>query len=377
MRAEDDTVNRHSWGKAARAVVIAAGAIVAAASLLPFAETNAWWVRVLDFPRLQYALALLAVAVLYAVLGGPRRPVGWLTLGAMILAAGYNIYKLFPYMSPMPEMAVDVDSCPPGSRLRVLIANVQMGNREAEALIDIVARNQPDLFLAMETDEWWDRRLSELAPVFPHRVQHVDEDYFGMHLLSKYPLGTPEVRFLASEDVPAIFTDVQLPDGAWIDFYGVHPRPPRAFQSSTYRDAQILAAALEARDSPRPAVVAGDLNAVPWERVLRRALRIGGLLDPRVGRGYYPTYDVEAPPVIRWPLDHVLHQDELALLGYRLPPAFGSDHLPVLAELCHIPALADRQAAPALEEGDLAKAERAIEAGLRAAARRRILGGEG
>ena len=72
-----------------------------------------------------------------------------------------------------------------------------------------------------------------------------------------------------------------------------------------------------------------------------------------------------------------MYQDELALLGYRLPPAFGSDHLPVLAELCHAPAIAGPQAAPALEEGDLAEAERAIEAGLRAEAPRQLSDGEG
>jgi endonuclease/exonuclease/phosphatase (EEP) superfamily protein YafD len=361
---------------ALRAALIGGGATLAVASVLPFAETNVWWIRALDFPRLQYALGLIVVGVLYLILGGPRRIGGWLVVVAMTVAAVYNVYKLFPYMSPMPPMAAGVEACPIGSRLRLLIANVQMGSREAEALIEIVARNQPDLFLAMETDAWWDRQLAVLAPLYPYRVQHVDENYFGMHLFSKHPLGTPEVLFPVSEDVPAIFTDLQLPDGTWIDFYGIHPRPPTAFQPSTYRDAQILMAALEARDAPHPTVVAGDLNAVPWERVVRRALRVGGLLDPRVGRGYFPTYDVKAPPVIRWPLDHVLFQDELALVEYRLPSAFGSDHLPVLAVLCRAPGIAAQQSAPALGSDDLAEAEQAIEAGLRAVVRQQLFGGK-
>ncbi|WP_376742211.1 hypothetical protein [Pseudorhizobium tarimense] len=40
--------------------------------------------------------------------------------------------------------------------------------------------------------------------------------------------------------------------------------------------------------------MAGDFNAVPWERVTRRAMRIGDLLDPRIGRGALSTYDTNS-----------------------------------------------------------------------------------
>jgi endonuclease/exonuclease/phosphatase (EEP) superfamily protein YafD len=261
-------------------------------------------------------------------------------------------------------MAVAAGSCPEDSRLRVLSVNVQMGNRRAEPLLELVRRHEPDLLFAMETDAWWNERLATLHPAFPHRIDHVGDDYFGLHLLSKYPLVQPEVRFLSERDAPAALTGVLMPVGQRIEFYGIHPKPPTMAQPSTWRDAQTLATAMLARAAPGPVVVAGDLNAVPWERVVRRALRVGELLDPRVGRGYVATYDVQQP-WFWWPLDQVLFQQEFALVGFERLPEIGSDHYPLLVELCHLPAAADRQAAPAPEAGDLAETRRALEAGLR------------
>lgn len=360
-------------GTIPRTILVGAALLLAAASLLPLLETSAWWVRLLDFPRIHFLVGLLVVAVLYALLGAFREVAGWIVFGLMLLAAGYNLYKLHPYAGFMPDMAVEAEACPAGSRLRVLIANVQAGNRRSEALVDIVRERDPDLFLAMETDAWWDERLAVLHPAFPHRIGHVDQDYFGLHLFSKYPLDTPEIRFLTEKDTPSVFTGVLLPGGPRVAFYGIHPKPPTLDQSSLWRDAQILAAAMAAREAPDPVVIAGDLNAVPWERVVRRAMRVGRLLDPRVGRGYVASYDAQQAPLFWWPLDQVLFQDELALVDFARLPAFGSDHYPILAELCHLPGAAARQNAPELADGDLDEVMAVLEAGVRPEALRLIL----
>ena len=127
------------------------------------------------------------------------------------------------------------------------------------------------------------------------------------------------------------------------------------------RDAHLLTAALASRDSDMPTIVAGDMNATPWERTVRRAMRIGGLLDPRVGRGIYPTYDVKNW-LMSWPLDQILFQDGISLVEWEVLPPFGSDDAPVLARLCVDPGAAARQGAPTLEAGDIEEAELSIAA---------------
>lgn len=335
--------------------------VVGALSLVPLIEWNSWWIRLFDFARLHY-LIVLVLAMATLLFAWSRRPLSWAAMLVGLVAIGFNVYKLAPYVSLRDELATQVAECPDGSRLRVLVANVHRGHEDAEELFRIVREMDPDLFLAVETDQWWDERLEELRPLFAANIQQVAgaRSYFGMHLFSQFPLNESEVLFPLDNRVPAIRAEVDLPDGATVSFYGLHPRPPTPFQDSTMRDAQLMLAALDAREAETPMVVGGDFNAVPWERTYRRMMRIGGLLDPRVGRGYMATYDARMP-IYYWPLDHVLFTNEFGVTDFEIPPGFGSDHWPVSADLCHRPELANLQSAPVLQDGDLEEAQTTLE----------------
>ena len=332
-------------------------------SLLPLIEWNSWWIRILDFSRLHFLIALVLVLGGYAFVWS-RRPASWLALLIALGGVAYNAYKLVPYQGLHAEMALPAAGCA-DTRLSVMVANVHYKLQDADELFRRVRAADPDLFLAVETDEWWDERLGELSPDFVEQVQQVagTRAAFGMHLFSQHPIESSEILFPLDNRVPAIRATVRLPDGTRAAFHGLHPRPPQPFQDSTMRDAQLLIAALEARERSGAIIVAGDFNAVPWERTFRRMMRIGGLLDPRVGRGYLATYDANFP-ILYWPLDHVLFSAEMGLLEIERLPAFGSDHWPVLVSLCHQPELAGLQSAPPLAEGDLQEAERSISASL-------------
>jgi endonuclease/exonuclease/phosphatase (EEP) superfamily protein YafD len=354
----------NAFPRIARYVVLSLIAMFALLSLLPFIETDTWWIRYLDFARVQLLIALVALVLLFPFLSRPIGLFGGMLLGLASLAIGYNFYRLYPYVPFRLENAVKVAACPAGSRVRILVANVQKTNEQSQTLFDIVRSTNPDLFLVLETDQWWDERLAQLSNQFVHQVQHIPQGhaFYGMHLLSRYELIDPEVKFLFDNFTPSIFTGVRLPDGAAVSFYGLHPQPPQSWsQPTTMRDAHLLAGALQARETQTPSILAGDFNAVPWERVTRRAMRIGSLLDPRVGRGLYPTFNVHSI-LLSWPLDQVLYQDEFALLEFERLPAFGSDHYPILAALCHLPAAADQQPAPVLEDGDIRGAQASMEA---------------
>ena len=351
-----------SWGAVVALMLLITAAM---ASLLPLVETNTWWVRYLDFPRLQFAVAAVVLLALYL---GLRRRLG-MRDGAVILVAlivlGYHAYKLHPYSELVAAAAVTQAECSEADHVRIMIANVKRRNEQAQAFLDQVDRVDPDLLLVMETDFWWDERLSPLREQFPHRVQSIPEDhaFYGMHFFSKLEMIQPEFRFFFDAATPTLDTEVRLRNGVPIRFLGLHPRPPLAWsQPTTMRDAHILQAALMARGSDARTILAGDFNAVPWERVTRRAMRLGGLLDPRVGRGFFPTYDTESY-LMSWPLDQILFQSQFTVLGFDALPDFGSDHRAVVATLCHDPAAV--QAAPDLLPDDLAEAERSIDAARR------------
>lgn len=329
------------------------------ASFLPVVETNAWWVRMMDFPRLQLLIALVVTGTLLLLLARGAWGATVLLLSGIVGAIAYHGVKLWPYLPGEAEVA----ACPAERRFSVMVANVKLGNRKAEPLLDIVRERQPDLFLAMETDEWWDRALSTLDGEMPYKVQRITGSYFGIHLFSRLPLSEKEVRSPVEQDAPAVVADVALPGGETARFIGVHPRPPHPSQSSAGRDAQLMWAALTAREgrgNGLPTIVAGDLNAVPWESTLERMQRVGGLVDPRQRFGFIPTYDAGSW-WMAWPLDQVLHDDAISVIDVERLADFGSDHYPYAATLC---LASSSDEAPELEEGDLEEAKATIEAAL-------------
>lgn len=343
--------------------------VAVSASLLPLVETNIWWVRYLDFPRVQFAAALLVLTALLIATGGATRVWGLVAVVVGMVALGYHAYKLFPYTTLVAPLAAVELGCAEGDRLDLLVANVQQSNETSEALFRILEEVDPDVFVVLETDPWWDAELADMSGRFPYGTQFVpegkDTGAFGMHLLSRYRLIGSETMFYFGNDTPTILADLALPGGNPVQVVAVHPRPPLYWsQPTTMRDAHLMMAALEARGSKFPSIVAGDLNAVPWERTVRRAMRIGKLLDPRVGRGLYPTYDLQSW-FVSWPLDQILFQNRFALAEWKVLRSIGSDHAPIFASLCLAPDLAARQSAPPLEPGDIEEAERSIAAARR------------
>lgn len=142
----------------------------------------------------------------------------------------------------------------------------------------------------------------------------------------------PEVRFLIDEAIPSIKSGIRLSSGAIIDLYGMHPQPPALLQDSTERDTELVLVGTEISESNRPAVVLGDLNDVAWSPTTSKFKRVGKLLDPRRGRGFFNTYPANWPG-LRYPLDYIFHTSHFSVRHMRVLRRFGSDYLPLIAAL--------------------------------------------
>jgi endonuclease/exonuclease/phosphatase (EEP) superfamily protein YafD len=326
------------------------------ATLLPFHRSEAWWVRACDFPRAQ--IAILTTAVLAAILAFTELDALSLLLAfALLVCLGIQLAVILPY-TPLWPVEVKATEAPAGPRtLSLVIANVLMENRKVDRLKDIISANDPDLVLAVETDQWWCAHLEGALPLHPFRIAHPLPNTYGMMLLSRLELVHPEVRFLLKPDIPSIRTGVHLRSGEAVTLYGLHPEPPSPTEADTSlpRDAELVLAGREIAQSDRPTIVAGDLNDVAWSHTSRLFRRISRMLDPRIGRGMYNTYHARHR-FLRWPLDHVFVSDTFLLRSLKRLPAFGSDHFPIFIAVDYVPAARAVQEAPEPDAEDRAEA---------------------
>ena len=302
-------------------------------TLLPVIETDEWWVRIWDFPRLQIgALLLLALAGL-ALFGSRRGRPFWMAMLAGAAALGWQAWHVARYLPVWPAEVASAEQCSPGRHLRLLNANVLLTNRDHAALLELVRDSDPDIILLLETGAQWEQAVRPLHRAYPHRVSQPLPNTYGIMLLSKLPLEAPRIRNLVQVHIPSVTAGVRLPSGEVVDLYAVHPEPPVPGDDSGERDAELVLVGREVRESGRAAIVMGDLNDVAWSHTSRLFQRLSGTLDARVGRGLYPTYPAHLP-LLAWPLDHLFVTPHFRLTQIDRRGDIGSDHWPMLFGLC-------------------------------------------
>jgi endonuclease/exonuclease/phosphatase (EEP) superfamily protein YafD len=254
---------------------------------------------------------------------------------------------MYPY-TPLARKQVQPSRCATAdSSISLLFANVLMTNRRSGELRRLIREQDPDVILAVETDVWWEAELAEFERTHKHFVKQPQANTYGMLLYSRLELRNAQVKFLVQDDVPSIHAAVVLRSGEQVELRCVHPRPPAPQENdrSTERDAEILVVGKEIKGKQAPAIVLGDLNDVAWSRTNDLFHNISGLLDPRVGRGFFATFNAKWP-LIRFPLDHVFHSPHFRLLAFSRLARCGSDHFPVYIKLSFEPEATQSQEQP-------------------------------
>jgi endonuclease/exonuclease/phosphatase (EEP) superfamily protein YafD len=338
------------------------GTLMIVATLLPLARLDDWWVRIFDFPRLQIAVvsAVLLVLVLLRDRGGG--PLQTLWLAALAACTVYQAWRMAPYTPLFARQVQDSRGADPDATISVLCANVLMSNRNAAGLCRLIEEHDPDLVFTAETDAWWQQALQHLEASYPFRVLQPQDNTYGLLLYSRLELLDARIRFLVEDDVPSVHARVRLRCGQEVVLRCLHPRPPAPGESrrSTERDAELLLVGKEVKALRSPAIVCGDLNDVAWSRTNDLFCSISGLLDPRIGRGFFHTFNAKWP-LIRFPLDHVFHSRHFRLVAFRRLPYWGSDHFPVFIRLSYEPDAQVEQDAPRATPQERAEADEKID----------------
>ena len=357
-------------------ITIAAGLLAVAVTLASLHSSPHWAVRMWDFPRLQIAALAIAAGIVYVAFFWRGGALDWAFAGATALTALWQGYRIFPY-TPVAPLQVQWSEPPrPGAGpvrrpgFRLLITNVLMENTRHDRILRVIRDADPDVILAVETNERWASALQPLRERYPYGVDHPQENWYGLMLFSRLELEDCKVEFLIQDDIPSVFAKLVLSDGTRVHLRGIHPRPPEPVrdQDSTPRDAELVLVGKLIQQAPdQPTVVAGDMNDVAWSPTSELFARLAGLLDPRRGRGFYNSYNARNP-LLRYPLDHVFHSHHFRLVALERLPKIGSDHFPMLVELSYEPDAVVEQPEPELHAHDVEDAEEKLEEQAQAAA---------
>ncbi|TRX60492.1 endonuclease [Fulvivirga sp. M361] len=316
-------------------IVFQSGLIVAIAFTgLQLIRKDDWWIRMSDFPHIQ------TTAVTLCFLLGTLATNSWsvwqewfiAVLGMITLI--YQAVIIYPYTKWAAKQSKSWSGVENEQHIAIMEANVYMYNTEYDRLIREVKKYNPDVLIALETDKKWEDGLSSLEKMYPYAIKHPLDNTYGMLLYTRLEIVEHSIDFLVSDEIPSISAKLKLRNGQLIHLYVVHPEPPSPTENhrSTERDVELILIGKEAAKSNYPVIVAGDLNDVAWSHTTRLFQRLSGLLDPRIGRGFFNTFHAKYR-LFRWPLDHVFHSSHFLIKRIERAQHVGSDHFPMYIEL--------------------------------------------
>ncbi|KPB02892.1 endonuclease/exonuclease/phosphatase family protein [Ahrensia marina] len=330
------------------------------ASVLPFLPIPHGMIRAFDFPRLQ--VAILSFLALLAALAMLELDIySTIVILLLVVSLGLQLTKIVRFSRLgkriVPQYKGGGENI---SKIKLLVSNVKMGNRDYDKLINLIEEKDPDIALLIEVDAKWCEALGPTIEKFEHRLLCPKETSYGLLLLSKYPMVNKQINYLLKSEVPSFDILFQHDSGETFRLIALHPEPPVPSKYTVGRDGELSLVAKNVRDYDKPIIVAGDLNDVAWSRTTRRFMRVSRLLDPREGRGMYNSFDARYF-FIRWPLDHIFHSNHFEISQIKRLPSVGSDHFPMFYEVVLIHSNDAQSEIDEADRQDLQEAEEVVQ----------------
>lgn len=303
--------------------------LVIIATLLPLTGSVRWWVRAWEFPRLHIAVLALVAIGLALIVQTAFKPVLICTLFACAI---YQAIRIFPYTRFAATEIDLVSDAPEDAKIKLLAANVLQENSDKDRLVEIIARDDPDVMLLMETDQDWLDALQSTLDRYQTVLTYPLANHYGMIFATRLTAPKAEFMFLSDDNTPTLRAELLGPNGTGFNFIGLHPRPPVPGNDTRLRDQQIKTAAFMSNEANWPTVCMGDFNDVAWSWTSQRFKSFGDFREPRVGRGMFSTFHAQYP-MLAVPIDQLYLTAGVGLVSFGRLEEFGSDHFPIRATI--------------------------------------------
>ncbi|TDQ04692.1 endonuclease/exonuclease/phosphatase family protein [Labedaea rhizosphaerae] len=216
-----------------------------------------------------------------------------------------------------------------GLNVRVLSANLRLGQADAQHLVDLVRDNHVQILAMQELTpvEVSELDAAGLSRLMPYNVYRAEPGGSGSGIASVFPLRelaeVPNTTF----QMPVAIVD--LPGNQDGEIVDVHAKPP-------IHDFATWSSELHHLPDPLPAgrvrMVVGDFNAsfdhAAFRNVINRGYRD---VAEQLGDGLVATWSQPWVPAMT--IDHVLIDRRTAARGYAVLDLPGSDHHAIMADV--------------------------------------------
>lgn len=312
-----------------------AAAFGAIASFLPLIGQFWWGFELLDHPRPQYCLALVAGLLVGWALKQPWSLV-WL------IPLTLNLVLLEPLFFAPLSVGKAIDS----PSLRLLHANLDRYNATPDLAIRYLRQQSVDLmFLQEVTPDWLARLQSALSEYRVVKAEALENSHGSAVLVpqNNQQIKVEQVQIIhlpKESDRPLLETTVTYQgkrhQEEQLVLLSYHVIRPRSAPTSAYQQTEFESVAAWSRKQlqhQRSVVVIGDFNSTPWSGRMRQLERDSQLINSQRGFGLQPTWSAAFWPLMKIAIDHCFHSRSLVTTRRAIGPDIGSDHLPVLVEL--------------------------------------------
>lgn len=301
---------------------------------LPILNNKHWLIRGQAYFRFWYFIVNIILITCWAYTTNLSLVSGIIIM-LLFICAIISLIDIFPFSKFSKKEIKDCTLQSGESKFDILIYNVYQDNKEYEKLIQKVKALEPDIVLLLETNEKWCEEMGPLLSLYPYNIKAIQENTYGMMMLTKLKPLEQSVDNLSDDEIPSIECLVKIFNHK-IRIRGLHPKPPIPGEAKTskQKDKEFAKAAKRISQLPDDElqIVIGDLNDVVWSKASKRFKKTTGLKDPRIGRGTFSTFPTYFP--IRFPLDHIFCSSDFLISKLEVLENIGSDHFPIYIEFC-------------------------------------------
>lgn len=231
-----------------------------------------------------------------------------------------------------PRLLAEEQPAADGPHLRIMAANLHLGQADAKTLVDLVRRHKVDILVMPELTPTAVSALDSagLAKVLPYNVYDDRPGGDGSGIASKLPLR--QIVLIEESTLSQPSAVVDLPGNDDLELTAVHVQPPLT-------DTDVRTWRTELGDLPkttptkRTRILAGDFNAT-LDHVAFRNLIDHGYADAgeETGEGLLATWSSwpTGPPLT---IDHIIADTRCAISSYAVYDLPNSDHKAIMAEV--------------------------------------------